>query len=289
MDIERGDGHLGGSDVEEVAAGVTRTQRIDTTVIRGGGVDPAGDGSTSSRIVRESDIGGSIENQRTLQIFHRDGEGFTGRVSMDVGCCVSDFRGAHRERISWLVRRGEGSHATVIVTTRGNPVDRAGAEPRFRGDDHAGRQSIDGRILIVGNRDEETGGGFISVDIRGGVGHLGGSHCEDISWQVGRGHSCDFTVITAGRSNPADDGITMITLSSEGHVGRHRGDRRILVVSDDHRVGGGRRVAMDIERGDGHLGGSHFEDVAAGMTRGQCVDTTVIRGGGVDPAGNGST
>ena len=208
---------------------------------------------------------------------------------MNVGQGVCHFGEAFGEDIARLVRRGEGSHATVITRFRRNPAGTAGTESHFGAQGHTGRQSDDGRKLIVGNGDEETRGELVAVDIRGGVNHLGGSHREAITRQMGRGHSCDFTVITAGRSDPAGDRGAQTRFGTEGHVSRHRGDRRILVVGDGHRVGGGGRVAMDIECGDGHLGGSHVEEVAAGVTRGQRIDSTVIRGGGVDPAGNGST
>ena len=208
---------------------------------------------------------------------------------MDVGQGVCHLGEAFEEDFAWLVRRGEGGYATVITRFRRNPAGTAGTKSNFSTEGHAGGHSDDGRKLIVGNGDEETSGELIAVDIRGSVGHLGGSHCETIARQMGRDHSCDFTVITAGRSDPARDRGAQARFGTEGHVSRHRVDRRILVIGDGHRVGGGGRVAMDIECGDGHLGGSHVEEVAAGMTRGQRVDTTVISGSGVDPAGDGST
>ena len=184
MDIECGDGHLGGSHVEEIAAGVTRGQRIDTTVIRGSGVDPAGDGSTRSRIVCESDIGGSIEDQRAFQIFHRDDETGQSLISVDVSSGQIHLCITHRELIPGSMSQGDSRNFTVIGGSRSTPGNHSSAQSGLTGNGDPLRKTDELWCLLITDGDQEAGSGLVAMDITDGVGHLCTTHDEDITWGV---------------------------------------------------------------------------------------------------------
>ena len=217
---------------------------------------------------RLRDVGRHARNGRVLIV--RDGHVEAGGrgVVRPVDGRVGHRRGAHGELITRAVGRGEGRHAAVVRRGWHGPGHCPCADSRVVGLGDVGRHVGDGRILVVGHRDREGGGGRVAGIVRGGGGHGRGAEREGRTGSRAVRDALNATVVARGRIGPRGHSGAESSIHVQVDVG-HGVDGGVLGVLDGDRQALGRGVAALILGGEGHRIGSEVDAIEVGLAEGQ--------------------